>query len=320
MLGVMYEHAVNANQRDRANREELICRIAGAIRNDGTLEPIPGLHVNRQSRTTEPMPSVARPSFCVIAQGAKEVCLGDRRYRYDPAHYLLTSVELPAAGRIIDASPERPYLSLRLDLDPALVGSVMLDAGVPVPRSQGEAKAVVVSALDTGLLDAAVRLVQLLDAPEDARVLAPLVKREIVYRLLVGEQGHRLRHLPAFGEQANSVSRAVEMLRKDFDRPLNIENLARQLGMSSSGFHHHFKAITDMSPLQFQKQLRLQEARRLMVGELLDAATAGYRVGYYDPSHFSRDYKRYFGAPPARDADNLRALTGATAAASAGEL
>jgi AraC-like DNA-binding protein len=167
-------------------------------------------------------------------------------------------------------------------------------------------KAIDVSPLDAGLLDAVVRLVRLLDSPTEARFLAPLVTREIVYRLLTGEQGGRLRHTAVLDGHSHLIARALERLRKDFDRPLRIEDIARELGMSVSGFHHHFKAVTAMSPLQFQKQQRLQEARRLMLGEDLDAASAGYRVGYGDASHFTREYKRLFGAPPMRDVERLR--------------
>jgi AraC-like DNA-binding protein len=163
-----------------------------------------------------------------------------------------------------------------------------------------------VSPLDVSLLDAIVRLVRLLDSSTDARFLAPLITREIVYRLLKGEQGGRLHHIAALGGHSHRIVRALERLRKDFDQPLRIEDIARELGMSVSGFHHHFRAVTAMSPLQFQKQLRLQEARRLMLGEDLDAASAGYRVGYSDASHFTREYKRLFGEPPMRDVEQLR--------------
>jgi AraC-like DNA-binding protein len=188
------------------------------------------------------------------------------------------------------ASRDRPYLSVRVDLDPAMVGSAMVGAGLPAPRSQNDAKAMTVIALDADLLDATLRLVPLIDSPAQARVLALLVKREFSFRLLLGEQGNRLRHFPLLGNHSHRIAKAVERLRKDFARPLRIESIARKLGMSSSGFHDHFKAITDMSPLQFQKQLRLHEARRLMVGENLDAAGAAFRVGYNDASQFSRDY------------------------------
>jgi AraC-like DNA-binding protein len=166
--------------------------------------------------------------------------------------------------------------------------------------------AIDVSSLDASLLDAVVRLVRLLDSPTEARFLAPLIAREIVYRLLMGEQGDRLRHIAVLGGDTYRMARAVERLRKDFDRPLKIESIAQELGISVSGFHHHFKAVTAMSPLQFQKQLRLQEARRLLLGDGLDAASAAYRVGYYNASHFNREYKRLFGLPPIRDVERLR--------------
>jgi AraC-like DNA-binding protein len=304
-----------AEQRGRSSREGLAERIASAIREDGVVEPIPGLHLTRASEPSGTIHGVSQPSLCVIAQGAKEVYLGDSRYRYDAQRYLLTTIELPVTARIVQASRERPYLAFRLELDEALVGSVMVEAGLPAPRSQGDAKALVVSALDSGLLDATLRLVELSGSPVEARVLVPLVKREIVFRLLMGEQGNRLRHLPMLG-YSHSIAKAIGLLRKDFDQPLRIESIARELGMSSSSFHHHFKAITDMSPLQFQKQLRLQEARRMMLGENLDAASAGFRVGYGDASHFSRDYKKRFGISPARDAERLRANMGTIPAAS----
>ena len=296
--------------RVQASRDELVERIARAIREDGTVEPLEGLHLNHSSSPTELGHGVSKPAFCVIAQGSKEILLGDHRYRYDPAHYLITTAALPVAVRITEASEERPYLGLVLRLDPTLVGSVMVEAGHPAPRDHTAVRAIDVSQLDAGLLDAVVRLVRLLDSPiAEARFLAPLVVREIVYRLLMGEQGGRLRHVAALGGHSHRIVRALERLRKDFDQPLRIEDIAREFGMSVSGFHHHFKVVTAMSPLQFQKQLRLQEARRLMLGEDLDAASAGYRVGYGDASHFTREYKRLFGAPPMRDVERMRSAT-----------
>jgi AraC-like DNA-binding protein len=289
-----------------ACREELAERIARAIPEDGTVEPLKGLHLNRSSTQTDPLHGVSQPSFCVIAQGSKEVLLGDSRYRYDAAHYLLATVELPVVSRVIEASSERPYLSLRLELDPAFVGSVMVEAGHLSSRNRGDVRAIDVSPLDANLLDAVVRLVRLLGSPAEVRVLRPLITREIVYRLLMGEQGNRLRHLALLGGHTDCIAEAIGRLRREFNQPLRIDSLARELGMSVSGFHHHFKAVTAMSPLQFQKQLRLQEARRIMLGENLDAASAGYRVGYDDASQFSREYKRLFGQPPVRDVERLR--------------
>jgi AraC-like DNA-binding protein len=293
--------------RAQAGRDELAERITRAVREDGTVEPLEGLHLARASSPTEAVHGVSTPAFCVIAQGSKEILLGDELYRYDPNHYLITAAALPVAGRILEASEERPYLSLRLDLDPALVGSVMVEAGHPAPRGHAAVRAIDVSPLDAGLLDAVLRLLRLLDSPaEEARFLRPLVTREIVFRLLRGEQGGRLHHVAALGGHAHRIVRALERLRKHFDRPLRVEDVAREVGMSVSGFHHHFRAVTAMSPLQFQKRIRLQEARRLMLGEDLDAGSAGRRVGYGDVSQFTREYKRLFGAPPMRDVERLR--------------
>ncbi len=290
----------------QANRDELVERIAQAVPEDGTVEPLKGLHLHRSSSPKESLHSVSEPAFCVIAQGSKEVFLSNERYLYDPTHYLLVTAELPLVGHVLDASKERPYLSLRLELDPTLVSSVMVEAGRFSPRSHADVRAINVSPLDASLLDAVVRLVRLLDSPAEARFLAPLITREIVYRLLMGEQGDRLRHIAVLGGRTYHIARAIERLRTDFDQPLRIDDIARELGMSVSGFHHHFKAVTAMSPLQFQKQVRLQEARRLMLGEGLDAARAGYRVGYNDASHFNREYKKLFGVPPIHDVERLR--------------
>ena len=283
-----HQQADREAQLMQAHREELVERIARAIRADGTVQPLSGLHLNRLSSPTEPVYGVSDPAFCVIAQGSKEVLLGNNRYRYDPAHYLIATVELPTVSQVLAASKERPYLSLRLALDPTLVGSVMVEAGHAAPPGQADVRAIDVSPLDADLLDAVVRLVRLLESPADARVLLPLITREIIYRLLMGEQGGRLRHIAVLGGYTHRIARAVERFRHDFAQPLRIEQIARELGMSVSGFHHHFRAVTALSPLQFQKQLRLQEARRLMLGEDLDAASAGYRVGYHDAAHFNR--------------------------------
>jgi AraC-like DNA-binding protein len=297
----------------QANRDELVERIIRAIGEDGTVEPLKGLHVHRSSWPKAPVHSVSNPAFCVIAQGSKEVFLGNERYQYDPYHYLLFTAELPVVSQVIEASPERPYLSLRIDLDPTLVGSVMVEAGHSSPPNHADMRAINVSALDTGLLDVMVRLARLLDTPAEAPFLAPLITREIVYRLLRGEQSGRLRHIAVLGGHTHRIARAIERLRQEFDRPLRIDDMAQELGMSVSGFHHHFKAVTALSPLQFQKRLRLQEARRLMLGEQLDAASAGYRVGYDDASYFNREYKSLFGLPPLRDVERLREAARASA-------
>lgn len=279
--------------------------MAYAVPEDGRIEPFKGLFLARSSSPMEPVFGVAQPSFCVIAQGSKEMLLGENCYRYDPNNYLLACLELPVTFRVLEASKERPYLGLRLNIDPVVVGSVLVEMGSS-PQKHGFVHAVHVSPMNATLLDAVVRLVRLLDSPNEARLLLRLSKQEIIYRLLIGEQGDRLRRATLWGGHTYRIAQAVEKICREFNQPLRVKEMARTVGMSVSGFHSHFKAVTAMSPLQLQKQLRLREARRLLLGEHLDAATAGYRVGYDDASHFSRDYKRLFGVPPMRDVERLR--------------
>ena len=221
-------------RRTQLNRGELAERIARAVPRDGRAEPLKGLRLLRVSSPTEQVHSVSDPAFCVIAQGSKEVLLGDDRYQYDPMHYLLATAELPIVSHVIEASQERPYLSLSVKLDPTLVGSVMVEAGHVSPRSHADVRAINVSPLDASLLDAVVRLVRLLDTPAEASFLAPLITREIVYRLLVGEQGGRLRNIAVQDSHTHRITRAVEQLRKELDQPLRIDDIARELGMSVS--------------------------------------------------------------------------------------
>jgi AraC-like DNA-binding protein len=291
----------------QAGREELAERVGRFVRKEGVIDLPGGLRLLCASSPTELGHGVSFPAFCMVAQGSKEVLLGDDLYRYDTNNYLITAASLPIASRITEASEQRPYVGVVLGLDPALVGSVMVEAGHPAPGEKAAVRAFDVSPLETDLLDAVLRLVRLLDAPAaEARFLRPLVTREIVFRLLEGEQSGRLQQIAVLGGHAHRIAGALERLREEFARPLRIEDVAREAGMSVSGFHHHFKAVTAMSPLQFQKRMRLQEARRLMLGEDLDAGSAGRRVGYGDASQFSREYKRLFGTPPARDAERLR--------------
>jgi AraC-like DNA-binding protein len=307
MDGINHQQSEREIQQMQANREEMVERIARAIREDGSIQPLQGLHLSRLSAPLEKIHGVLDPSFCVIAQGSKESLLGESLYRYDPLHYLLATIDLPSVGRVVEASRERPYLSLRLELPGTLVSSVMVDAGHSTSLKRAtDLRAIDVSPLDGNLLDAVVRLVKLLDAPTEAPILMPMIMREIVYRLLMSDQGGRLRYLSVLGGYTPAIARAVQRFRQDFDQPLRIEQVARELGMSVSSFHHQFKAVTAMSPLQFQKQMRLQEARRLILDENFDAANAAYRVGYNDASHFNREYKSIFGVPPMRDVQQLR--------------
>jgi len=294
-------------QRLQSNRDELLERIAMALPKDGAREALDGLFLARLTKPTESPLALFQPAFCFVVQGGKQVLIGEEVLWYDPGHYLLFTVDLPVIFRVEEASEERPYFGMRLNLDPALVASVMMEAGFETRKGDASIKAIGVNPVEADLLDAVLRLVRLVDRPGEQKILAPLIKREIVYRLLAGGEGARLAHLVASSQgDTRRISRAIGRLREHYNEALKIEEMARELGMSVSGFHHHFKSVTSMSPLQFQKQIRLQEARRLMLGEDLDAASAGHRVGYEDPAYFSRDYKKLFGAPPQRDIARLR--------------
>lgn len=260
-------------------------------------------------RATEPSPithCLYRPALCIMAQGQKMVRLEDETYCYDPLHYLVASVTLPVTGEVTLASPEAPYLSLRLDIDPNEIGSLLAAAGPIGVPNRGSGRGLHVDRLDGPLLDAVLRLLRLLESPRDIAMLAPLVRQEILYRLLHSAQGQLLRDIATADTQAHRVNRAIEWLNNHYHEPLRIDELARVANLSTSTLHHRFKAVTAMSPLQYQKQLRLQEARRLMLCENLDVSSAGYKVGYESPSQFSREYSRLFGEPPVRDLARLR--------------
>ena len=246
------------------------------------------------------------PSICVIVQGAKRVILGDDTYVYDAQHYLITSVHLPTLVQIIDASKQKPYLGLRLMLDLGEISKMMVDSDLPAPRVQQSIRGMATGEVTLHLLNAFKRLVDLLEDEKDIPILAPTIQREIVYRLLVGDQGTRLRQIASIGSQSQQIARVIDWLKGNYTQPLRVDDLAARAGMSTSTFHHHFRSMTALSPLQFQKQLRLREARQLMLAERLDAATAAFQVGYESPSQFSREYSRQFGAPPLRDIAKLR--------------
>ena len=285
--------------------DHLAALIARHAPGDGMFDTaVPGMALIRQGQPTERIPVLHQPAVCIIAQGAKVVMLGDETYRYDAASHLVVSVDLPLTGQVTEASTERPYLCLRIDLEPAVLIDLMA-ARPPAPGGEGS-RGVHLSRTTPELADAAVRMVRLLDNPGHAAVLAPLIRREIHYWLLTGDQAGVVRQIGAPDSRLSHVTRAIAWIRDNYDRPFSIEALAREVGMSPSALHQHFKAVTAMSPLQYQKQIRLQEARRLMLSEACDAQGAGFQVGYDSPSQFSREYVRLFGAPPARDAARLR--------------
>jgi len=267
---------------------------------------IPGLILARRNEPSEPISILYEPRVCIIAQGAKRVQLGDDAYVYDAHHFLLTSVDLPTFVQVTKASPEKPYLGLVLDIDQREISQLMVDSNLPPPRPQQSSRGMATGEVTVPLLAAIQRLVDLLDEPKHIPILAPIIKREIFYRLLVSDQGARLRQMASTGSQSQQIARAIHWLKDNFTKPLRIEALAAQVNMSTSTFHHHFREVTAMSPLQYQKWLRLNEARRLMLAENKDATTTAFEVGYESPSQFSREYGRMFGAPPLRDITNLR--------------
>ncbi len=229
-------------------------------------------------------------------------------YIYDPLNYLVVSVTLPLAGKVIEASPDRPYLCLRLDIDPAQICRLIADVSpIRVPGVRTTGRGLFLDRIDAPLLDAVLRLLRLLETPDDIAPLAPLAQQEIFYRLLRGEQGQRLHEIAIPDTQTHRISRAIEWLNNHYAEPLSIENLAQMINLSTSALHHRFKSVTAMSPLQYQKQLRLQEARPLLLLENSDVSSIGYKMGYESPSQFSREYSRLFGASPSKDIARLRA-------------
>lgn len=267
---------------------------------------VPGLTLVRYEAPTEPISGVSEPTVCLVAQGAKRVMLGDEEYVYDANHYLLTSVGLPIVSNVLTASREVPLLGIVMKLDMRMVAQLMVDTALPVPRSGQAGRGVAVSEVTLPLLDAILRLMGLLDTPEDIPILAPLLQKEIIYRLLTGEQGTRLRQIAMAGSHSHQIAQAIDWMKTNYTKPLRVEDLASQAGMSTSTFHHHFRTMTAMSPLQFQKWMRLHEARRLMLTERQDATSAAFQVGYESPSQFSREYRRQFGAPPLTDIKRLQ--------------
>jgi AraC-like DNA-binding protein len=267
---------------------------------------VAGLSLFRKIEPSEPLTGMYEPSVCMIAQGAKQVRLGDDTYVYDAHHYLVSGLHLPVIAQVIEATHEKPYLSLKLAFDYRDISQLMADSQLPPPRTQKTDRGMATGELTIPLVNAFQRLVDLLDEEQDIPILAPVIQREIFYRLLVGEQGVRLRQLAVMGTQSQQVAQVVSWLKSNFTQPLRVNKLAEMANMGTSTFHHHFRSMTALSPLQYQKQLRLQEARRLMLTDHTDAASAAFQVGYESPSQFSREYSRLYGAPPARDIMTLR--------------
>lgn len=267
---------------------------------------IPGLSLFKRFAPTEPMSGMYEPGICVIAQGEKRVLLGNETYVYDANHYLITAVHLPTLAEVTSASQEKPYLGLRLKFNLHELSQLMSDSKLPPPRVQQSPRGIATGGITLPLLSCFNRLLDLLEEEQDIPILAPVMIREITYRLLTGEQGKRLRQISAVFSQGRQIAQIIDWLKDNYTEPIRIDDLAKQVNMSISTFHHHFKSLTAMTPLQFQKNLRLNEARRLMLASPTDAATAAFQVGYESASQFNREYSRMFGAPPLRDIKKLR--------------
>lgn len=294
-----------------------LSEIAGIIERNVAMDgfhatPIDRLTLVRSSTVTAPMPNVYRPQLCLVAQGRKDVALGDHVFRYAPGSYGIVTYDVPATGHVVEATPKTPYLCLYLDFDPIKLGDLALRVP-PLPGAQAPPIGKTVSTANAALLDATLRLLRLIEDPMLRPVLAPLAEQEILYRLLLGPDGARMRHITTSQGRMAQIGRAIAWIGMNFRERFSIERLASEVGMSPSSLHEHFRAVTAMTPLQFQKQLRLQDARSLMLVQDVDVATAAMSVGYESPSQFSREYRRLFGYAPARDIARLRAAPGLAA-------
>lgn len=276
--------------------------------NEGwTSTALPGATLVKASHPSEPVQVIYEPLVCFVAQGSKTAALGERLFSYAAGDHLVVTVDLPVTGHVVQASPEAPYLALALRVAPAAVAALLVDMSAPSGGAREPDVGLSVAAASPDLLDAVLRFLQLLDRPADIPVLAASIEREILWRVLNGRQGSMLRRLGSVDSRLFQVSRAIRWLRTHYAEPVRIEALARVAGMSASAFHRHFRAVTAMSPLQYQKRIRLQEARSRLLARPGDAAGVGFSVGYDSPSQFSREYRRLFGAPPARDVARLLA-------------
>jgi AraC-like DNA-binding protein len=266
---------------------------------------ITSLHFTRTSYLEGPVYAVQGPALCIIVQGIKKFMVAESSYYYDPFHYLVVSLDLPHIGQIIQADPEFPLLCMSLHFEPDLIFDIIQNTGLSISESDSH-RGMFVGEINLPLLDACCRLVGLLETPQDIPALAALIIREIFYRILQTEQGDFLKQIGISDSYTRKIAEITCIIKQEFAKPLRIENLARAANMSVASLHRHFKQVTAMSPLQYQKQLRLLEARRLLLSSQVNAADAGFQVGYESPSQFSREYARMFGLPPKSDAKHLR--------------
>jgi len=272
--------------------------------------PVPNLTLFRRETPTEPCVCLVEPSIVLVVQGAKQLLIGDDAYAYDTEHFLITSLDLPASSQVLEANPDRPCLGLVLRLDLRVMAELIAQSGLPPPREHAAQGSATLGTITPALLEPFSRLLALLDETGAIAVLAPLIEREIHYRLLMSDQAARLWQIASVGSQTHRIAKAIDWLKANYAQPLRIDELAAHVQMSPSSLHHHFRQLSAMSPLQYQKWLRLSEAKRLMLNEGRDAASAAFQVGYESPSQFSREYARLFGAPPRRDIETLRQQPG----------
>ncbi|WP_242060211.1 AraC family transcriptional regulator [Oscillatoria sp. FACHB-1407] len=258
--------------------------------------------------TSKTIQDVSEPLFAMVVQGEKNLSLSEEDFQYGVAQYLVTSVDLPLSVCMIEATPDQPYLGLKLNLDPAQLCEIIVQTNPDINTRENSVRGLCISNASPSLIDCAIRLTELLDTPQDIPFLAPLIIREIYYRLLTDEQGEAVRQVATFGSNMQRIADVIKQIKTEFAQPLRVEELAEQANMSAASFHRHFKAVTSMSPLQYQKHLRLMNARQIMLAEAIDATQAAYRVGYESTSQFSREYSRMFGAPPIRDIERLRSV------------
>jgi AraC-like DNA-binding protein len=288
-------------------RLELAQKIAQSIGQAEILPTaIPGLTMFRRTAPTAPGSVTYQPSLAVVVQGKKHVELGQKTFIYGESTFLLTSLDLPVVSYVCEASEERPYLCLRLQFEMSAVRELLSRDEIHVPGTPSTQPAMTTAETTEEFLNAFCRLLDLINTPRDIPFLSPLIQREIVYRILRSPEGQRLRALATLGDQSNRTAKAITWLRTNYTKPLRVEDLARLAGMAVSTFHHHFHALTAMSPLQYQKQLRLHAARQRMLIDGLDATSAAFEVGYESASQFNREYSRFFGLPPMRDVRHLR--------------
>lgn len=301
---VLFQESVSPYQPE-LNR--LIALAEGITQAEGRIQTIvPFLKIVRNTHQTPPIPAVLTPAFCLILQGAKRVHFGPDIMDCHPGNFLASAIKLPASAQIIGATRQSPYLGLRVDFTTKEIASVMAEAEINIKPQDDELNiSAFVGKSDADLLESFIRLLEFIDRPQKVHFLSGLIKREMLFHLLSGDYGHLFFQQMFFDQQADGVGRAITWIGENYNRSFTVEELARETNMRVSGLHHKFKAMTMMGPLQYQKQLRLQEARRLMLSGSMDATTAAVEVGYKSPSQFSREYRRLFGLPPLQD---IRAL------------